>query len=315
MAYSDQGFQALENGETGKARKFFRRALKLAPELPSAHLGMGNLAVTEGRYADAAAAYDSERRGYRDQVPAAVDFRLGNALARSGQNAAAIDAFDRSLASSPDFADAHYNLALVYLEEGRVADALESMARAEELGYQVNPAFLARIDVHSREEQLSTGPTGGEPRLDREAINERVSRAFGDGDYPEALSIIDESVTAAPDDADLLALRAYTLALLGEPTRAENDLLRAVELRPGWFETEYQLGLLYRALERPDDAVRWLLSAATRTVDRAHRARVLLIVGDIEHDAGKIGEAIETFERAAQADPTLKAMIAARLAE
>jgi lipopolysaccharide biosynthesis regulator YciM len=50
-------------------------------------------------------------------------------------------------------------------------------------------------------------------------------------------------------------------------------------------------------------------------VDRAHRARVLLIVGDIEHDAGKIGEAIETFERAAQADPTLKAMIAARLAE
>jgi Flp pilus assembly protein TadD len=65
-----------------------------------------------------------------------------------------------------------------------------------------------------------------------------VSRAFGDGDYPEALSIIDEVLTVAPDDADLLGLRAYTLALLGEPTRAENDLLRAVELRPGWFETE-----------------------------------------------------------------------------
>ena len=65
MVHSNQGFLALESGETGKARKLFRRALKLAPELPSAHLGMGNLAMREGRYADAATAYEAERRGYR----------------------------------------------------------------------------------------------------------------------------------------------------------------------------------------------------------------------------------------------------------
>ena len=72
-------------------------------------------------YADAAAKRPNNAR---------VLMNLGSTLARRGEYAAARETLERALLINPDYDDAHYNLGVVYLREGRVADATRHFAAA-----------------------------------------------------------------------------------------------------------------------------------------------------------------------------------------
>ncbi|MGA6924257.1 MAG: hypothetical protein WBY88_01175 [Desulfosarcina sp.] len=49
---------------------------------------------------------------------------------------------------SPDFAVAHNNLAIAYLEDGQPTLALEHADKARDLGYSVAPEILKELDPH-----------------------------------------------------------------------------------------------------------------------------------------------------------------------
>lgn len=60
----EKGFKAIESDDLDKARSYFSKALKLVPSLPDAHLGMGHLAMRDGRFEDALAEYQAARVGH-----------------------------------------------------------------------------------------------------------------------------------------------------------------------------------------------------------------------------------------------------------
>jgi tetratricopeptide (TPR) repeat protein len=62
----ERGFKALESDDLDRARTYFGKALKLVPSLPDAHLGMGHLAMRDGRFEDALAEYQAAREGHAE---------------------------------------------------------------------------------------------------------------------------------------------------------------------------------------------------------------------------------------------------------
>jgi tetratricopeptide (TPR) repeat protein len=59
-----------------------------------------------------------------------------------------IEANKKVLELEPNFAVAHNNLAIVYLEKGEHELALKHVDKAVELGYKVAPEILNEIEVY-----------------------------------------------------------------------------------------------------------------------------------------------------------------------
>lgn len=78
-------------------------------------------------------------------IPAYVSLSLGSAYFRSGNLAEAEKAYLETIASDPKSGEAHSNLAVVYMETGRLTEAEKSIQAAEKVGFRVAPALKAEI--------------------------------------------------------------------------------------------------------------------------------------------------------------------------
>ena len=81
-----------------------------------------------------------------DGVPAFVSLALGSAYFRAERLADAETAYKSAILADPTVGEAHSNLAVVYLETGRAADAEREVKAAEKAGYRVNPQLKDDID-------------------------------------------------------------------------------------------------------------------------------------------------------------------------
>jgi tetratricopeptide (TPR) repeat protein len=75
------------------------------------------------------------------QPPAAVLLALGSALYRGGNSEEAMAQWEAAVASDPRLGEAHNNLAVVYMQAGRLVEADRELKLAEKSGLRVNPQF------------------------------------------------------------------------------------------------------------------------------------------------------------------------------
>jgi tetratricopeptide (TPR) repeat protein len=210
--YHRRGVQALQGENLAKARRNFERALEEVPMFPSAHIGLGQIAMAEQHYERALAHFEQAREGFEkigdslldlesrryaeaqnrialieDQIrhlqsqgvaggmlqirinemqstisrlqaidppdpdkateaPGEVYFHIGNALFQLRRPAAAIDAWETCRAKNPKLAMVYNNLAVAYVQLGRLEQARTNLARAEKLGFPVNPQFKLDLE-------------------------------------------------------------------------------------------------------------------------------------------------------------------------
>lgn len=78
-------------------------------------------------------------------VPPWVSLSLGSAYFRSGKLADAEREFKAATAVDTKFGEAHNNLAVVYLETNRIAEAEASLKDAKKAGFRVNPQLEQAI--------------------------------------------------------------------------------------------------------------------------------------------------------------------------
>lgn len=79
--------------------------------------------------------------GVSDEPPAALYFFEANALFNLQRLDEAIGSWERAVDLDPKYAPAYNNLAVAYWKKGRLQDAQSSLARADRLGFKVNPRF------------------------------------------------------------------------------------------------------------------------------------------------------------------------------
>lgn len=114
-ATSQQWFERaveLEGTDPARAEAAYRHAIAADPKRADAYLNLGALLGEAGRHAEAAAvARLGIERCAREPL---LHFNLGVALEDARQPAAAIDAYEHSLALDARLADAHFNLARLH---------------------------------------------------------------------------------------------------------------------------------------------------------------------------------------------------------
>ncbi len=77
--------------------------------------------------------------------PPDLYFLLGNAEMRLDRLDEAIVDWEKCRGIAPNFGPVYNNLAFAYWKRGRVSEAREALAKAEELGVPVNPEFKQRL--------------------------------------------------------------------------------------------------------------------------------------------------------------------------
>jgi tetratricopeptide (TPR) repeat protein len=81
-------------------------------------------------------------------VPAYVSVLLGSAYFRMERFADAEREYKAAVAADPKTGEAHNNLAVVYLQTGRIEEAEKSVKAAEKTGFRVNP--MLKEDIAAR---------------------------------------------------------------------------------------------------------------------------------------------------------------------
>jgi Tfp pilus assembly protein PilF len=87
------------------------------------------------------------------QPPAEVLLALGSALFRNGDAQAAAVQWEAAIGSNPKLGEAHNNLAVVYMQSGRLADAERELKLAEKNGFRVNPQFKDDLKARVKAER------------------------------------------------------------------------------------------------------------------------------------------------------------------
>lgn len=84
------------------------------------------------------------------QPPGEVLLALGSALFRNGDGEAAMRQWEAAILANPKLGEAHNNLAVVYMQAGRFADAEREIKLAEKNGFRVNPQFKDDLKARAK---------------------------------------------------------------------------------------------------------------------------------------------------------------------
>jgi tetratricopeptide (TPR) repeat protein len=112
---------------TDQALIAYQKALDGDPRLAAAHTNLGNLLYRRGELADAAAHYEAALELDGEQPEAR--YNLGNLRHENGDLEGALADWFRVVADCPEFADAHFNLAMAFVRDGSAGRARVHLER------------------------------------------------------------------------------------------------------------------------------------------------------------------------------------------
>ncbi|HSE40733.1 MAG TPA: tetratricopeptide repeat protein [Acidobacteriota bacterium] len=131
--FSFRGSQYFRHGAYADAIREFETALRLRDDAQT-HEDLGRALNAAGKFAEAA---DHYRIAIKTHPSANNFFAVGFALAKLGQYSEAEQSFKSAIEKKPDFAEAYFNLAVLYAKMQRMPDVLENLNRA----ISINPDY------------------------------------------------------------------------------------------------------------------------------------------------------------------------------
>ncbi len=243
-------------GDLEKAREHLKQRGTKTPEYPDPLMdelrkvrtgkqffwSQGTVALSEGRFADAAEAFRQMVAADPEEPIAHMD--LGTALLQLGDVGGALARYQESLRLSPGNPRLHYNLGLVYTLQKAYPKALEHYQNAVELDPGFENAHFNAANLLMR--------LGNMARAGRHygRVNElNPSHAFARfmqamtlvklGRYREARTLLESSHQALPDDVDITHALARLLA--ASPQSTAGDGRQALKLLEGVFKSQNEV--------------------------------------------------------------------------
>jgi len=183
------------------------------------------------------------QRGYLDQAEASFQqalrdnpssaealYGIGSVYLNQNKLAAALETFERCLKFSPNYPDtlpdAWNNLGVIATHEGRVGESIPLFLEA----LRLNPIHLLSLDN-----------LGNAYRAEKR--------------WDEARVVLERAVNLAPEDPEANYSLGMVFAQAGDNANAYQYLQRALQARPAYPEALNNLGILYLVTQRRDQAV------------------------------------------------------------
>lgn len=260
----------LDRGQLEEAEQGLTQVLSLQPQSVMAQLALSRLHAAVGN-----------RQAAVDFAKQAAAGAPGSAEVRLTLATTLLDAghFQQAAMELRALQDAYPQSALVQVQIGRLAVAQRDVTRARQ-------AFANALQL----DPSSPDALSGLVNLDLEARNAAA-----------AVSRVQARTEAAPQDGRSWYVAARTYLVTGDLVKAEQALLKTVELDPGNPAAFAQLGALYGRLHRTDAAIGQFRNMAARRPRSvgAHTMLGLLLGQQRRH-----AEARSAFERALEIDPS-----------
>lgn len=265
---SQRGVAFYQLTKHAEAAEAFERALKLEPGQPVALMGLANIASARK---DQAMAREYVGRVLKDNPknPEVWAFK-GDFERSSGNNAAALEAYQQVLKLDPGSAVGHLQTAYVLIAERRYPEAQAALAEARKIAPKnLNVAYVSALV------------------------------AFTEKKYPQALEALQQVLKVAPDHWPAVLLAGATQFTLKSMPQAEQHLKRYVETFP---DSEYARKLLATTRIATGDA-KGALSTLQPLLADAKDPQVYAIAGRAYTALGEFSKATASFEKASTIDP------------
>ncbi|MCI0596445.1 MAG: tetratricopeptide repeat protein [candidate division Zixibacteria bacterium] len=233
-----EAYQAL--GQSSRAESTYLKAIKQRPNYPAGYSHLGAFYYRRGEYEKAAAQFEQvvklapeNYRGYNS---------LGGVYIQSGRPSDAEEMFKRSLAIEPDAAT-YSNLGTLYFfEVGRYAEAARMHEKALEIdsgdyriwgnlasAYYWSPGERAKARAaYQRAVRLAEETLAANSR-DAAHVSHLARFYAMLGEENRALPLLEQSLTLAVDDPDVLARAGGAYEQLGRREKALECIRRALE--------------------------------------------------------------------------------------
>ncbi len=266
------GDVALRKLELPLAAQRYTEALQINPQMMSAQLGMGRIAIGDGQWGVALGYFETAAQLPGADQDAQVQFWLAEGLLRSGAMDRAMRAYQRALELQPTFPEALLGLAQLQHAQHDSTTALQTV-----------------------EQSLAQRPDYAEALLFKGKLLQEYGR------IDQALAAYDASIRSSSQIAETYYRRGLILIRTERYDDAISDLRRAVNLQPNFPEAHYWMGRAYYALTQLDDAY----AAFKQAVDRnPNYIEALYYLGLAAEDLGHRDEAIGVYQTVIVTDQT-----------
>ena len=236
---------------------------------------------------------------------------LADVKIRKGVPAAAQDLLIPFVKEQPQVAQAQYLLGAAYLAQQKPGDALEVYRHmAESFPKDPQPSFLAgrlllaeRRPAEARkalEKSLEASP------IYAPAIELLVNLDLAEKQYAIALDRVQPLIEKDSNSAQAFGIRGKIYAAQADFSRAEADLLKAIELDPKLQPVYLLLAQLYIASNRQELSIAKLNEAIEKNKDNNTRTLpALMLLAQLQLNLARYDEARNTYEKLLAVSPNL----------
>ncbi len=137
-------------GKDAEAEKAYRRALELNPSFPEAWNNLGQLLAKHGRTEEALKAFDAALTEMSYREPWVARINKGLTLYRAGRREEGLAEMKACLRAQPAYCGGHRILGGIYLDEGKVREALEEFGAYARYCDKVADAHLQLGQAHMK---------------------------------------------------------------------------------------------------------------------------------------------------------------------
>lgn len=211
---------------------------------------------------------------------------LGILFFERGKAAAAEQSFEIALSLAPDSPEAHNNLGLIYAQQGEHDRAITAFRRALELEpgiaateHNLGLSLQALQDHAEAVVHYQAALALGEPQIDT-LLNMAIAHHEA-GQLDKVEAVAQEALRLDPDLAPAYTLLAAAALESRRPETALPNLQRAISLDATSGQAYFYLGLTYKSLDQPAEAIAAFEEALINAGDEVTRVRIRRHLGEL----------------------------------
>ena len=283
----------------------FETVLKVNPKSIPAMDGLTKALIAEKRYS---AAIDALKNAPPDEV---LQLNLAIAYSKNGNTDGAVETLSAIVKDHPDYAQAHVNLALIYIQQRRYKDAaneFEQALRLDPTDDVARASYIKTLIILAQPEAafpLAEDYVRRKPS-DFEALYLMGSVERELGKYAEAEKVLSKAVAIQPNHYDSRYDFGFVLAKLGRPAEARVQFEKALQINPASNEARFQLSSVLRSLgqkEQANEQLKVFQQKLSETV-KQDVAGVKINQANQYLETGDVQKALDLYRESLTEDPT-----------
>ena len=292
------GYGAMQAGSLEEARQDFAETVKLAPQLPEAHVALGAILAELGRSDEAIPEFKKalELKPGDDAAEAnlAIAYEaIGKQLAAAGKPADAEAQIRAAIAvlpvASPATDSDNQGQNAFAVQEAELQDELGSLLAQQKRWQEAESAFREAVRLNPQEEAA----VSSHMHLGVVLLQEKQ--------YSAALAELANAAAAAPGNAVVQFQLGRGLAASGKDEDAVTHLEAALKLNPELPGGALELAMTEQRLGKQQESIPLFEKAVER---EPHNAQALTNLGLALTETGKAKDAVSYLERALAETPS-----------